>query len=161
MPGVAAYLRIVDLPGKLFNRFTALRGISLEVYPGEFVCFLGPSGCGETTLARAIAGLDIQTAGRVFQAGRDLRAAAGRSDFGIVVPVLCPVPQPQDPAQRRLRPREPASGARRIRRIGWQSCSIWSALRTRATSTCAQLSGGQQQRVALARARDVAGPASA
>jgi iron(III) transport system ATP-binding protein len=67
--GTAPYLRIERLT-KQFGAFTALKDISLDVFPGEFVCFLGPSGCGKTTLLRAIAGLDIQTSGRIFQAGK-------------------------------------------------------------------------------------------
>ena len=39
------YLRIRDLLKK-FGSFTALKDISLDVFDGEFVCFLGPSGCG-------------------------------------------------------------------------------------------------------------------
>jgi iron(III) transport system ATP-binding protein len=39
------YLRIENLTKK-FGAFTALDRISLEVYEGELVCFLGPSGCG-------------------------------------------------------------------------------------------------------------------
>ncbi|MEK9726337.1 MAG: ATP-binding cassette domain-containing protein, partial [Rhodospirillaceae bacterium] len=79
-----AYLRVENLT-KAFGDFTALADISLEVHEGEFVCFLGPSGCGKTTLLRAIAGLDIQSAGRVWQAGADISALPpSERDFGIV-----------------------------------------------------------------------------
>ena len=78
------YLRIEHVT-KHFGSFSALRDISLEIFPGEFVCFLGPSGCGKTTLLRAIAGLDIQTSGRIFQAGKDISALpSSHRDFGIV-----------------------------------------------------------------------------
>ena len=39
------FLRIRDL-SKRFGQFTALQDISLDVKQGDFVCFLGPSGCG-------------------------------------------------------------------------------------------------------------------
>src|SRR3546814_2551145 len=78
------YLRI-DSVTKKFGTFTAVRDISLDIREGEFVCFLGPSGCGKTTILRCIAGLDIQTGGRVEQAGRDISALPpSKRDFGIV-----------------------------------------------------------------------------
>jgi sulfonate transport system ATP-binding protein len=42
-----------------------LEGIDLTVEPGEFVCLLGPTGCGKTTLLRVITGLEEATAGEV------------------------------------------------------------------------------------------------
>ena len=82
--GRRPYLRIERLI-KQFGAFTALKDISLEIFPGEFVCFLGPSGCGKTTLLRAIAGLDIQTSGRIFQADKEIsNLPASQRDFGIV-----------------------------------------------------------------------------
>ena len=43
----------------------ALHDITLDVAPGEFVCLVGASGCGKTTLLNLIAGLDRPTAGTV------------------------------------------------------------------------------------------------
>lgn len=45
--------------------FTALKGIDLEIVPGEFFVLLGPSGCGKTTLLRSIAGLEQPTEGEI------------------------------------------------------------------------------------------------
>ena len=55
---------------KRFGDFQALREVRLQIAKGEFVCFLGPSGCGKTTLLRIIAGLEVQSEGRLLQAGR-------------------------------------------------------------------------------------------
>ncbi len=81
---------------KAFGGFTALHDINLGIRKGEFVCFLGPSGCGKTTLLRIIAGLEVQTAGEVFQAGTGhLPSAARPARLRHRVPELCAVSQPQ------------------------------------------------------------------
>src|SRR5207244_2309151 len=70
---------------KDFGAFTALHDIDLAIAKGEFVCFLGPSGCGKTTLLRIVAGLETQSAGAIFQSGRDIsRLPPAERDYGIV-----------------------------------------------------------------------------
>ena len=49
-----------------------LKGVDLDIRPGEFFAFLGPSGCGKTTLLRAIAGFARPQTGRVLIAGKDV-----------------------------------------------------------------------------------------
>src|SRR3954466_10576226 len=55
----------------------ALRGVDLEVAPGEFVAVMGPSGCGKSTLLNLVAGLDTPSGGEVVLAGESL---AGRDE---------------------------------------------------------------------------------
>jgi len=51
----------------------ALRGISLQVAPGEFLAIAGPSGCGKTTLLNIIGGLDRADTGEVLVEGQNLQ----------------------------------------------------------------------------------------
>ncbi len=65
------YLEIENVH-KRFGAFHALKGVSLSVEEGEFVSFLGGSGCGKTTTLRIIAGFEAATSGSVRLAGKDL-----------------------------------------------------------------------------------------
>jgi putrescine transport system ATP-binding protein len=57
---------------KRFGDFTALDGVTLDIFPQEFFALLGPSGCGKTTLLRLLAGFEKPDAGRVVLDGEDL-----------------------------------------------------------------------------------------
>ena len=49
-----------------------LKGVDLDVYPGELVVVLGESGCGKSTLLNIIGGMDKMTSGKLFVEGRDM-----------------------------------------------------------------------------------------
>jgi heme exporter protein A len=61
---------------KQFGPFMALKGIDLNIRPGEFVTIVGPNGAGKTTLLRILATLSRPTGGRVSIAGHDLPKGA-------------------------------------------------------------------------------------
>ncbi len=145
------YLRLEAID-KNFGNFVALRDVYLDVYPGEFLCLLGPSGCGKTTLLRIIAGLEIQTSGRVIQAGKDVsRFPPAQRDFGIVFqsyalfPNLTATQNIAYGLQNAKRPK--AEIDRRVAEL-LETVGLGSM----GQKYPAQMSGGQQQRVALARA---------
>src|SRR4051794_3665575 len=50
---------------KVFGRQVVLRGIDLDIAPGQFVAIVGRSGCGKSTLLRLLAGLDQPTSGQI------------------------------------------------------------------------------------------------
>jgi len=57
---------------KTFGGVGVIKGVSLEVEPGELVVFVGPSGCGKSTLLRLIAGLETPDAGTIKIGARDV-----------------------------------------------------------------------------------------
>jgi len=67
----AARLTLEDVERR-YGETHALRGVSLDVAPGEIVCLLGPSGCGKTTLLRVAAGIEKPSAGRVLINDREM-----------------------------------------------------------------------------------------
>lgn len=64
-------LEIKDIK-KSFGETEVLKGVSLAIEEGEFVTFLGSSGCGKTTILRIIAGLEYPDAGMVLIEGKNM-----------------------------------------------------------------------------------------
>jgi multiple sugar transport system ATP-binding protein len=77
-------LRLVGIR-KSYGDNPVVKGVDLEVAPGEFLVMVGPSGCGKTTLLRVIAGLEQVDAGQVVMDGQDLTQVPPRDrDVGMV-----------------------------------------------------------------------------
>ncbi|GGO73634.1 ABC transporter ATP-binding protein [Nonomuraea cavernae] len=136
----------------------AVRGVDLQVEPGEFVAIMGPSGSGKSTLVHMLGGLDARTSGeiwlddqRVDTLSESAWALLRRKKIGFMfqffnlvanmtvadnveLPALLAGVSPKDARERR----EHLLGALN--------------LSERADAAPGQLSGGEQQRVALARA---------
>jgi putative ABC transport system ATP-binding protein len=131
----------------------ALRGVDLDLYPGEFVVLLGPSGSGKSTLLNILGGLDSPTAGEVLCAGRDLTKVGDRelTEFrrhfvGFVFQFYNLIPS--------LTARENVAVVTEIARdpMPPEEALALVGLAARLDHFPAQLSGGEQQRVAIARA---------
>jgi putative ABC transport system ATP-binding protein len=133
-----------------------LRGVDLEVRPGEAVGIVGPSGSGKTTLLMVIAGLERASRGMVTVAGADLGkmgedqlAAFRRDNIGIVfqsfhlIPTMTALENVAVPLEFRGTADAMAIAEEKLKRVG---------LGHRLTHYPGQLSGGEQQRVAIARA---------
>lgn len=65
------------------NETKVLRGLDINIYPGEFLIVFGPSGSGKSTLLNILSGLETQTAGTVIVDGQDLTTmtATQRSEY--------------------------------------------------------------------------------
>ncbi len=139
---------VLERVGKTYpNGTRALDGISLEVASGEILVVIGGSGCGKSTMLRAIAGLDTPTQGRVVL--NDTPITAPHEKIGIIFqePRLLPWLRVVDNVGFGLedRPREERRErvSRALERVGLtDKARVWPR----------ELSGGQAQRVAIARA---------
>ena len=153
--------------GKSFGSNEVLKGIDLDVYPGEVVVLLGPSGSGKTTFLRCVNQLETIDAGRIWVDGeltgyeekkgrlyrlKDKRIAQQRREIGMVFqrfnlfPHMTAVENVMEaPVHVKGTGKDEAkqNALRLLERVG---------LAERANHYPSQLSGGQQQRVAIARA---------
>lgn len=150
---IAARLTFDDVRRR-FGTVEAVRGVSLDISPGEIVCLLGPSGCGKTTLLRLTAGLERPTGGRILineqvVASTEMHVPPEKRGVGLMFQdfALFPHLTLLENAAFGLRslPREDAVNVAlsALDRVG---------LAKYADEYPHILSGGEQQRVALARA---------
>lgn len=137
-------------PGQA-NQVLALKEISLDIQPGEFVSIIGPSGCGKSTLLRLIGDLTAPSTGAVLVNGKPAHQARLDQDYGMVFQaatlyewrtvsknVQLPLELKKLPkAERESRAAEMLA---LVELTGFENHHPW------------QLSGGMQQRVAIARA---------
>ena len=143
------------------NKVQAVRGLTLKLMPGETIGIVGESGCGKSTTANVMCGLQSPTSGKVYFKGVDVtnRTAADRRRIGRVISVVF-----QDPAtalNARMSIHDQLLDPMLVHKIGDKESrekrvyelieqvglpvSVMDALP-------GQLSGGQRQRVAIARA---------
>jgi putative ABC transport system ATP-binding protein len=140
------------------ERVHALRGVDVDVYPGDFLALRGPSGSGKTTLINLLGLLDVPGQGTLLLEGRDTatlseneRADTRRDRFGFVfqsfnlIPVLTAAENVAYPML--LKPEPPGNMQLRA---GELLAAVGLAGKEHVRPDL--LSGGQRQRVAIARA---------
>jgi NitT/TauT family transport system ATP-binding protein len=128
----------------------ALRDITLEINPGEFVALIGPSGCGKSTLLRLIADLDVPSDGHLEVFGKSARQARLDQDYGMAFQQagLLPWRTVRANIELPLQLEKMSASARRARS---DELLALIGLSDFAEKRPDQLSGGMQQRVAIAR----------
>ena len=143
------------------NKVHAVNGLTLKLMPGETIGIVGESGCGKSTTANVMCGLQAPTSGHVYFKGVDVtkRTADQRKTIGRVISVVF-----QDPAtalNARMSVHDQLMDPMNVHKVGTKQerearvkeliemvglpSSVLGALP-------GQLSGGQRQRVAIARA---------
>ena len=141
---------------KHFRNVHALRGVSLEVFPGEVIVIVGPSGSGKSTLLRCINRLEEYDEGLIVVDGIPLDSAeninAVRQEVGMVfqsfnlfahLTVMDNITLAQKIVRKRSKAESEQVAMELLKKVG---------IPEKANNFPIQLSGGQQQRVAIARA---------
>jgi len=145
---VGVRLEGIDLS---FGKTHVLKGVDLQIEPGEFFAFLGPSGCGKTTLLRLIAGFESAQQGRVIIGDQEVsHLPPWRRNLGMVFQsyALWPHMTVRKNVAFGLEERKvPRTEIRKRVDMALELVGLLDLARRRPS----QLSGGQQQRVALAR----------
>lgn len=137
---------------KSYGPVHVVKGLSLDIEPGEFLVLLGPSGCGKTTALRMIAGLETVDEGSIELGGRDITHVLPKyRDIAMVFQSYALYPH-KTVAQNMGFP---------LKVSGMKPDDVQAAVLETATQVHMQdylhrfpreLSGGQRQRVALGRA---------
>jgi putative ABC transport system ATP-binding protein len=135
-----------------------LQGVSLDIYPGEYVCIMGPSGCGKSTLLNVLGCLDQPTTGDYFLGGQnvahlnddDLSAARNRN-LGFIFQSYNLIQQLTVLENIAVPMYYGGAEDSKMREVA-EKLANQVGLGHRLGHKPNELSGGQQQRVAIARA---------
>ena len=143
---------------KKYGELEVVKGVSISVAAGEFVCLVGKSGCGKTTLLSLLSGLERPTKGKVILNGKEITdsseddlALFRRENVGFIFQSfnLIPTLSAWENVALPLFPIKMTSEARRGRATELLNQMEMGA---RVDHLPSALSGGEKQRVAIARA---------
>jgi polar amino acid transport system ATP-binding protein len=152
---------------KRFGRLEVLRGVNMEVAPGEVVVLIGPSGSGKTTFLRCINHLERVDGGRIYVDGelvgyrerngrlmedREREVARKRAAIGMVFQRFNLFPHLTAMGNVIEAPIRVKKVSRKEAEEAGREMLVKVGLGEKLSAYPAQLSGGQQQRVAIARA---------
>ena len=137
---------------KFYGAFHALKDLTLDVAPGEFLVLLGPSGCGKSTALRMIAGLETITSGTLMIGERDVTDVLPKyRDIAMVFQSYALYPH-KTVGENIGFPLKVAKTPKPEMEAAIRAAAEQVELDHLLDRLPGQLSGGQRQRVALARA---------
>jgi len=154
-PAMSGYLKIEGLSKAYNPAKPVFANVSFEIGKGEFVCIIGHSGCGKTTILNVLAGLDTATSGHVFMDGREV---AGPSlERGVVFQshALMPWLTVRQNIAFAVKSRWPEWGKAKVNEQVEKNVAM-VGLAHAIDKKPSQLSGGMKQRVGIARAFAIA-----
>jgi len=145
------YLKVEALSKSYVAKKPVFDQVNFSIGKGEFVCIIGHSGCGKTTILNILAGLDEPSTGHVFMEGREIKGPS--LERGVVFQSHALMPW--------LTVRQNIAFAVRSRWLNWNSAQVdlqvskyvrLVGLSDSIEKKPSQLSGGMKQRVGIARA---------
>jgi len=138
--------------GKPGNELTVFEDVSFGIDKGEFVCIIGHSGCGKSTILNVIAGLDRPSDGHVFMAGKEVGGPA--LERGVVFQnySLLPWLSALRNVTFAVQSRWPGWSKEQVRAHSYKYLEMVGLTGGAELRKPAQLSGGMRQRVSIARA---------
>jgi nitrate/nitrite transport system ATP-binding protein len=154
-PAMSGFLKIEALSKSYHPTKPVFADVSFDIGKGEFVCIIGHSGCGKTTILNVLAGLDTATSGNVFMDGREVSGPS--LERGVVFQSHALMPW--------LTVRQNIAFAVKSRWPDWSKAQVneqveknvaMVGLSPAIDKKPSQLSGGMKQRVGIARAFAIA-----
>jgi|TARA_B110000208_G_scaffold68966_1_gene89098 nitrate/nitrite transport system ATP-binding protein len=138
-------------PVRTGGQVTVFEDVDFNIEKGEFICIVGHSGCGKTTILNVLAGLETQTAGHVFMDGREISGPS--LDRGVVFQThaLMPWLTVKGNVAFAVRSRYPNWTAAKINEHAMRFIDMVN-LTGSEEKRPSELSGGMKQRVGIARA---------